>query len=117
MPRHIPPPDPVAVEQATIVYLQDWLALVLQLTRSLLLKYGISYAWLRTTEMQLVSLSHLMGGRSQLLSYLGELDIKLTQEMESSYSKHYITSWTQQAFDDPLCRDLGAWTDPDLYQW
>lgn len=104
-----------ATEQATIVYLQDWLTLVLQLTQKLLLTYGISYPWLRRMEMQLVSLLHLTAAQSQLLSCLGQLDIKLTPEERSNSLLPYVTSWQQLTIDDPLCEGVPTNTHPYLY--
>jgi hypothetical protein len=104
--------DEIAKEQATIVYLQDWLTLVLHLTQSLLLKYGISYPWLRRMETQLVSALHLTVAQSQLLSSLALQDTRLMREERSSCSLPFVTSWTQLTIDDPLCEGVPTVTHP-----
>jgi len=107
--------DEIAKEQATIVYLQDWLTLVLQLTQKLLLKYGISYPWLRRMEMQLVSVLHQTQAQSQLLSSLAARDTRLMQEEQTNSSLPYVTSWIQLIIDDPLMDGLPIVTHPDVY--
>lgn len=111
MPKRIQQSDPHQVELASIVYLEDGLNLVLTLTRSMLVKYGISYRWLRVLEMRLVSALHQMEERGQLLSYLVECDTKVMREMPISSSAPYITSWRQLILDDPLCEGLPSPTD------
>jgi len=111
MPKPIPSHDPHHVEGATIVYLQDWLTMVLTLTRTLLVKYSISYRWSRNLEMQLVSVLHQMEERLALLSSLVPSDLKPTDDETIQSLPPYITSWKQLTLDDELCSGLPSPTD------